>query len=73
LGFHKKKLQKRQARSCRTKAALSEAVKNAGPMTSTSAPAATVIWVPGTFAFPLSEIDNDNPFIKEILRNGSEI
>ena len=24
-------------------------------------------------AFPLSEIDNDNPFIKEILRNGSEI
>jgi predicted nucleotidyltransferase len=24
-------------------------------------------------AFPLSEIDNDNPFIKEILRNGTEI
>jgi predicted nucleotidyltransferase len=24
-------------------------------------------------AFPLSEINNDNPFIKEILRNGSEI
>jgi predicted nucleotidyltransferase len=24
-------------------------------------------------AFPLSEIDNDNPFIKEIIRNGSEI
>ena len=24
-------------------------------------------------AFPLSEIENDNPFIKEILRNGSEI
>ena len=24
-------------------------------------------------AFPLSELDNDNPFIKEILRNGAEI
>ena len=24
-------------------------------------------------AFPLSEIDNDNPFIKEILKNGTEI
>ena len=24
-------------------------------------------------AFPLSELDNDNPFVKEILRNGTEI
>ena len=24
-------------------------------------------------AFPLSELDNDNPFVKEILRTGSEI
>jgi predicted nucleotidyltransferase len=24
-------------------------------------------------AFPLSELDNDNPFIKEILRTGTEI
>ena len=24
-------------------------------------------------AFPLSEIENDNPFVKEILRTGSEI
>ena len=24
-------------------------------------------------AFPLSELDNDNPFIKEILKNGAEI
>ena len=24
-------------------------------------------------AFPLSEIDNDNPFVKEILRNGIEL
>jgi predicted nucleotidyltransferase len=24
-------------------------------------------------AFPLSELDNDNPFVKEILRTGAEI
>jgi predicted nucleotidyltransferase len=24
-------------------------------------------------AFPLSELDNDNPFVKEILRTGTEI
>ena len=24
-------------------------------------------------AFPMSEIDNDNPFVKEILRTGAEI
>lgn len=24
-------------------------------------------------AFPLSELNNDNPFVKEILRNGTEI